>query len=386
MCNDCCGAKATRRPWRNKGSKHKQSHIKRASHPGEVVSVDQLESSIPGFIGQITGRLTKQCIEGSTNLVDHASNLSYVYHQTSMTSEETLKSKIAFERFALSHGVHIKHYHADNGRFKDTLFTKSIEEKGQTISYCGVGAHHQNGIAEKRIGDLQRRATTLLLHAQRRWPDAINTHLWTYAIRAANDSRNYAPTNEHDTSPMSRFCATSSVPTTLNQHHFGCPTYVLKKELQDHKKIRKWSERTRVGINLGYSSRHALNVSLILNLQTGLVSPQYHCQYDDLFETTTGTQARSIPTSQWQYKAGLSSEKPDLTEEEQTYEDLWDEQSYEDYYSSNEGEEATSDSEEEVIVDEGENDPDIYITRSGRKSKPPERLQYDAHSCLLSWN
>jgi transposase InsO family protein len=48
------------------------------------------------------------------------------------------------------------------------LFMNSIEEKGQTISFSGVGAHHQNGIAEKRIGDLQRRATTLLLHAQRK--------------------------------------------------------------------------------------------------------------------------------------------------------------------------------------------------------------------------
>jgi len=196
--------------------------------------------------------------------------------------------------------VNIKHYHADNGRFKDKLFSKSIEGKGQTISFCGVGAHHQNGIAEKRIGDLQRRATTLLLHAQRRWPDAIDTHLWTYAIRAANDSRNYAPTNKDDTCPMSKFCNTASVPKVQHQHHFGCPTYVLRKELQDHKKIRKWSDRTRVGINLGYSSRHAHSVSLILNLQTGLVSPQYHCQYDDLFETMMGTQARSIPTSQWQ--------------------------------------------------------------------------------------
>jgi len=80
MCNDCCGAKATRRPWRHKGSKHRQSHIKRATHPGEVVSVDQLESSIPGFIGQMTGRLSRQRIVGSTIFVDHASNLSYVYH------------------------------------------------------------------------------------------------------------------------------------------------------------------------------------------------------------------------------------------------------------------------------------------------------------------
>jgi hypothetical protein len=160
----------------------------------------------------------------------------------------------------------------------------------------------------------------------------------------------------------------------------------LKKELQDHKKIRKWSDRTRVGINLGYSSRHSLNVSLILNLQTGLVSPQYHCQYDDLFETTTGTQARSIPTSQWQYKVGLTTEKPELDKEEQTSENSWDEQSFEDYYSSQESEEVDSDTEERLVIDKGDDNPEIYVTRSGRKSKLPERLQNDVQSCLLNLN
>jgi hypothetical protein len=117
MCNDCCGAKATRKPWRGNGKMHIQRHLKKTPHPGEVVSVDQLESSIPQFIGQMTGRLTNQRIVASTVFVDHASDLSYVCHQTSMTSEETLKSKLAFEKFAASHGVNIKHYHADNGRF-----------------------------------------------------------------------------------------------------------------------------------------------------------------------------------------------------------------------------------------------------------------------------
>jgi hypothetical protein len=42
---------------------------------------------------------------------------------------------------------------------------KEIEEQGQRISFIGLGAHHQNGIVEKRIGDLQRRAATLLLYA-----------------------------------------------------------------------------------------------------------------------------------------------------------------------------------------------------------------------------
>jgi hypothetical protein len=40
MCNDCCGAKATRRPWRSKSAKHNQRHLKKATYPGEVISVD----------------------------------------------------------------------------------------------------------------------------------------------------------------------------------------------------------------------------------------------------------------------------------------------------------------------------------------------------------
>ncbi len=41
----------------------------------EVVSVDQLESSIPGFIGQMTGKLTNKRAVASTIFVDHASDL-----------------------------------------------------------------------------------------------------------------------------------------------------------------------------------------------------------------------------------------------------------------------------------------------------------------------
>ncbi len=58
-------------------------------------------------------------------------------------------------------------------------------------------------------------------------------------------------------------------------------------------------------------------------------------------------------------------------------------QSFEDYYSSQENQEQTTESEEEEM----ENDEDnIYVTRSGRKSKPPERLYYDVQSCLIAIN
>jgi hypothetical protein len=121
--------------------------------------------------------LTNKFIVASTIYVDHASDLSYVYHQTLMTSEETLKSKLAFEKSAATHGVHIKHYHADNGRFKDNLFLNSIKEKGQTICFCGVGAHHQNRIIEIRIGDFQRRATIHSYYMHRGDDQMQSTHI-----------------------------------------------------------------------------------------------------------------------------------------------------------------------------------------------------------------
>jgi len=51
--------------------------------------------------------------------------------------------------------VNVLHYHADNGRFADNAFIEDAKEQRQSISYCGVNAHHQNGKAEKRIRDLK---------------------------------------------------------------------------------------------------------------------------------------------------------------------------------------------------------------------------------------
>ena len=86
--------------------------------------------------------------------------------QKSLTSEETVQAKRAFEAFAGTHGITIRHYHADNGCFQDRAFRESIEQAQQMLSFCGVNAHFQNGVAEKRIRDLQDNARTMLLHAQ----------------------------------------------------------------------------------------------------------------------------------------------------------------------------------------------------------------------------
>ena len=108
--------------------------------------------------------------------VDQYSDLTFVYLQKSTNAEETLDAKEAFERYAYQHGVKILHYHADNGRFNENAWIHHLHQQNpqQPQSYSGVGAHHQNGIAEKRIRDLQDCARTILIHSQRRWPGAIN--------------------------------------------------------------------------------------------------------------------------------------------------------------------------------------------------------------------
>ena len=66
------------------------------------------------------------------------------------TLKETLLAKRAYEKVLRQAGCTARHYHADNGRFSDKGLHKDIDDKGQEITFCGVGAHHQNSIIENR--------------------------------------------------------------------------------------------------------------------------------------------------------------------------------------------------------------------------------------------
>jgi hypothetical protein len=228
-CESCLYGQATKRPWRTKGSTRK---LRTTTKPGQCVSVDQLESPVPGFVGQNKGFFFRKRYKVATVFVDHFSRLSFIYLQESTKGTETLLAKKAFEAHAASFGVKVLNYHADNGRFAEPLFLGHAETNGQTVSLCGVNAHFQNGIAEKRIRDLTARARTSLLHAMHRWPSAVTIHLWPYALRFANDIYNAAPTLSNRHSPLEMFSATPVRPQVLNYHPPFCPVYILHNGLQ----------------------------------------------------------------------------------------------------------------------------------------------------------
>ena len=120
FCTACQYGKLTKRPWQVKGDDKKTTKV--ATRPGQIVSVDQLESNTPGFIAQLKGKLTQQRYHYATVFVDLFSGYSSVYLQRRITSKETVQAKHAFERVAEQHGVKIVHYHTDNGRFADNAF------------------------------------------------------------------------------------------------------------------------------------------------------------------------------------------------------------------------------------------------------------------------
>jgi hypothetical protein len=250
ICVACVFGTAHKRPWRTKSKKKHPIRKKSDNAPGKKTSVDQIVSAQPGLIPQMSGFLTNMRINGATVFVDHYSDHVYVYLMRDLTLDETLLAKEAYERFLHSNGVSAQSYHADNGRFADKGFQDDCKRNNQTITFCGVGAHHQNGIAERKIKDITLGGRTLLLHAKRMLPEYISTILWPFAIKCYEDRMNNLVHRADGRTPYQTLASLDEGAINVaNFHTFGCPCYVLDHRLQSGQgKIPKWEPRARMGI------------------------------------------------------------------------------------------------------------------------------------------
>jgi hypothetical protein len=124
-------------------------------------------------------------IWAATIFVDHFSDYVYVALMRDLTLDETLLARTSFGRHANEGRVTINSYHADHGRFADAGFQQAVKNSNQKITYCAVGAHHQNGIVEWRIKELTLISCTLLLHAKQHWPNYITMMLWSFVLKEA---------------------------------------------------------------------------------------------------------------------------------------------------------------------------------------------------------
>ena len=144
-------------------------------------------------------------------------------------------------------------------------------------------------MAERAIGNVSGIARTMMLHAKIRWPKVMSTKLWPMAMKHAQFLVNHLP-NMNNVCPMDLLLKTVVPRSHLKHVHvWGAPCFVLDPKLQDGQKIPKFDPRSRQGMNLGWSPKHASSVPLVLNLTTGNVSPQFHVVFDDWFTTVNST-------------------------------------------------------------------------------------------------
>ena len=113
--------------------------------------------------------MTQARIGGATVFVDYATRWVKVHIIQDASGDSTLEAKEAFEHDCMTRNVLPKHYHYDNGRLAESALKKDCESKMQHLTFCGVGAHQQNGVSERIIKDLTLSSWTLVLHDQSNW-------------------------------------------------------------------------------------------------------------------------------------------------------------------------------------------------------------------------
>ena len=351
--------------------------------PGECFSMDQYDSPIRGRLPHTRGKEpVEDRYRGGTIYVDHASGFVFLYHQISLRIGETLQGKHALESFANQFGIKIKSYRGDNHPFAAKEMREDLELQGQDITFSGVGAHFQNGVAERAVQTITQSARAMMMHQLIHWPKAFDASLWPFAMNQAVMLWNHLPRNRGGLSPIELFTGTKLPHNGVIQRArvWGCPVYVLDPRLQDGKKLPKWNRRSRMGVNLGYSPTHSDTVGLVLNPVTGYISPQYHVVYDELYTTVPGEFDQDLfDDEHWDtllMNGGLVREVPVLEQSEnqipfaEHFDQFVDlpESAVPEGDDSEDDDDETSDSDSDSKTDD---EPPPVRTRSGRIVKPP---------------
>ncbi len=125
-----------------------------------------------------------------------------------------------------------------------------------------------------------------MLHSAIHWPDVADPILWPLAFKHAVFLVNHMPDPRTGLSPHDVFTKTRwEQKKLMDVHVWGCPVYVLDKMISDGKKLPRWTPGSTRTVNLGFSNKHANSVPLVLNPQTGYITPQFHIVFNDWFAT-----------------------------------------------------------------------------------------------------
>ena len=120
---------------------------------------------------------------------------------------------------------------------------------------------------------------------------------------------NHIPSRKAGSSPHDLWSKTKCPLCELrNVHAFGCPVCIPRKCLPDRMSAPQWEKRSRQGMCVGMSERHAGNVPLILNFKTGDITAQRNVVFGNWI-STVATNVEDMPdfhADKWSRMFGTS--------------------------------------------------------------------------------
>ena len=176
--------------------------------------------------------------------MDAASKYVHVEMHVGLNSHETLAGKTKFECLLNDMGVGVQEYVSDNSTiFSFSAFAENLLSFHQTSHFAGIGAHHQNGVAERGIQTIMSIGThrdasfaTIQwgsVHSSILWPMAVDYVVWVY---------NHTPNPKTGLAPIDLMSKTTWPQRKLKDTHvWGCPIYALDPKIADGKKIPCWN-------------------------------------------------------------------------------------------------------------------------------------------------
>ncbi len=125
-----------------------------------------------------------------------------------------------------------------------------------------------------------------MLHSAVHWPDVADATLWPMAVTHAVFLHNHVHDLATGLCPSDVFTKSRWEQRKYHDLHvWGCPVYALEKAIENGKKLPRWKPRSIWCVNMRLSKKHASTVPLVLNPETGYITPQYHVVFDDWFAT-----------------------------------------------------------------------------------------------------
>jgi hypothetical protein len=152
-----------------------------------------------------------------------------------MRAGKPVMGKARFEQMCWNlAGVTIKIYHSNNGVYNASIFCEDCISKDQSQTFSGVGAKHQNAVAERNIQTICYWARHMMVHAAIHWPSngSDNISIWPLAIQHVVWLFNRIPNHVTGLTSLEIFTKTKSDHRDIQcAHVWDCPVFILDPRL-----------------------------------------------------------------------------------------------------------------------------------------------------------